>query len=724
MGRKSKKKNQSRNQRKGQPKNQPKATAEPKLKKKAPASKPKTKSHAKVELGNKVLPTKYVYLLGLFLFGLAFLLNSNTFKHNFVLDDHGIIKNNKVTKSPFSVENTIKIFTTSLRDGDVGAGENTLYRPMAKLLFNAEWNAFDGNPHKFHVVNVLLFAILCLLIFLMLYDFFERKWVLPFLITLLFTVHPVHTEVVANIKSGDEILSLIGIVGALRCLQLYYKRQKKYWLILAALVFLIGLFSKESTVAAVAIFPFFIYYSREDFNWKKTLAISSIFLGCSVFFVLARANAPITYSGAELTHPLNNLIVMCEGAVSRFATAVAILGHYLKIFLIPYPLACDYSFSTFKPVGADDAVFLFTFLVLIGGFLYALRALKSKNKMAFGIWWFFITMALASNVFILIGTSFGERLLFTPSLGLSILFVCLLAHFLYKEGGSSIVEKIKASPALWGIILVMSVAFAFKTYDRNAAWKHEYPLFSGDLKANPNSAYLLFYMGNHLSGDERRDILGAQLREAASKGTLSKGSTNLNGAVNQNIEAFIKDSMAKESQKSISYFQRALKIHNDLPADGLNQYGKAYFKLYELDSTYRSPSVIDSALKYYTAANAKDKSNPIFINNIGTTYFQKGIRNGNLQELLQGLPYFREAHEKDSTNADYTNNIGAVYGMQAKYDTALYWFNESLKIDDKDIQALNSMAMTYNNLGNQEKANEFTTRTNNARMEKQRALLE
>jgi hypothetical protein len=149
-------------------------------------AKPKSASSPMPKASTVKAPSKYTawfYALAIFL--LAVLVNSNTFKNNFVLDDHGIIKNNKITKAPVSMDNTIKIFSTPLRKGDFSDLENSLYRPFTKFLFNIEWNLFNGDPHKFHIVNVLLYGLVGIFIFFIFYDIMKKKWVIPFLISLL-----------------------------------------------------------------------------------------------------------------------------------------------------------------------------------------------------------------------------------------------------------------------------------------------------------------------------------------------------------------------------------------------------------------------------------------------------------------------------------------------------------------------------------------------------------
>lgn len=619
---------------------------------------------------------KQLWFVSAFFFLFAVVLYSNTWEHRFVLDDHGIIDNNKITKAEFSWENTKLMFNTPMRRGDVSDKENSLYRPFTKLIFNVQWNAFGGDPHQFHVVNVIFYGLLCMIIFWVLYDLFNKKWVLPFLITLLFTVHPIHTEVVANIKSLDEILAMIGIVAAMRGLQLYLRNGKIIHIAWGTLAFGIGLFSKESTVVGMGIFPLLVYYQEGKIDIKKILISCAPLLVVAIIFVLTRSSVLGQFPQSSETSIMDNLIVMVQDDIpARFATAVMIVGYYIYTFFVPHPLACDYSYSTLEPVGLSHWGFILSFLLCLGGFIYAVRELKKRNKISFGIFWFFITFSLASNVFFLIGTSFGERLFFTPSLGLAIITVCLLAMFFQKEGGTSFLSKIKSSPILWGIVLLVSALYSYKTIARNEDWKDDYTLFSRDIKYNGNSTHLLFYMGNHLPSNERLEVLTYNLSEL--------------GYNQQQIN----DSSNKEVAKSIEYFTKSLNIYPYLPADGYNQLGKAYFRQNQLDS----------ALKYYTKAYTEDSTSSIYTNNMGTVYF-------NRRQFDQALPYFKKAHVMDSTEADFLNNIGCVYGEVKIADSAIYYFAKANKADTMDVKSLQFLDMTYRAMGDTASADYYKNR--------------
>jgi hypothetical protein len=143
-------------------------------------------------------------------------------------------------------------------------------------------------------------------------------------------VHPIHTEVVANIKSGDEVLSLLGSVIALRCVQLYLQQHKMSYLILGVLGYLMGSFSKESTVLMMFMVPLFIYYFTET-DLKKNILISSIFAVCSAFFLFCRHLALSGYPPTSPLSALDNYLVLSNDNIPiRMASAINTLRLVFK----------------------------------------------------------------------------------------------------------------------------------------------------------------------------------------------------------------------------------------------------------------------------------------------------------------------------------------------------------------------------------------------------------
>ena len=141
-------------------------------------------------------------------FILTFALYSNTISNDYNMDDKMLIGENLLTSKGISTDNLQKIFTQPYYQDNMGYSYG--YRPMTTLSFTIERSILGDNPHISHFINLFLYSILCMVLLyaleLMLVNF--NPW-LPILAILIFTCHPLHTEVVASIKNRDEILSFL-----------------------------------------------------------------------------------------------------------------------------------------------------------------------------------------------------------------------------------------------------------------------------------------------------------------------------------------------------------------------------------------------------------------------------------------------------------------------------------------------------------------------------------
>ncbi len=153
----------------------------------------------------------------IFLFVLAFIFYGNTLQNDFALDDSLAILGNSFTTQGFA--GIDDIWTN---DMFVGAHSKEFeltggrYRPLSFTILAIEYEFFGDymddrgvRSHMAfvgHLTNVLLFALSGVLIYLLLLKVFRNfnEWI-PLIAATLFVIHPIHTEVVANIKSMDEI---------------------------------------------------------------------------------------------------------------------------------------------------------------------------------------------------------------------------------------------------------------------------------------------------------------------------------------------------------------------------------------------------------------------------------------------------------------------------------------------------------------------------------------
>jgi len=200
----------------------------------------------------------------LIVFVLAFLLYANTISNDYNLDDELVTINHRTTSKGFS--GISEIFTSFYYEDDVGYKYD--YRPITHVSFAIEHQFFGDNTQVSHAVNVILYALLCLLIFYLANSLApDRSPLLGFLVATIFAIHPIHTEVVASIKNRDEILSLIfGVLAFLSIFKLNSKEGFFKNLIvwgIALMFFLLGYFSKNSIIFIIGLLPFSIILFRK-----------------------------------------------------------------------------------------------------------------------------------------------------------------------------------------------------------------------------------------------------------------------------------------------------------------------------------------------------------------------------------------------------------------------------------------------------------------------------
>ena len=200
--------------------------------------------------------TTYIYLLlflmpkkvqlGAYLgiFILCFVLYGNSLQNDYAMDDHYVIRNNaKVAQGIKGIPN---IFTSRFIENE---SQNFAYRPITLTTFAIEYELFGENPFASHLINLLLYIGTCLLLLRILTRMFAHEhWLLPLLVVGLFLLHPIHSEVVNNVKSRDELLSFLIALFALQAGLSYSKSKKLGYLLLAGVLLTTSLLAKLSSL--------------------------------------------------------------------------------------------------------------------------------------------------------------------------------------------------------------------------------------------------------------------------------------------------------------------------------------------------------------------------------------------------------------------------------------------------------------------------------------------
>ncbi len=439
---------------------------------------------------------------------LALLFYGNTFKNEYAFDDMmAIVSNDYVQRGVAGIgdimtKDAYQSYLEHKNGGNQLAGGR--YRPLSLVTFAIEQQLLgvstnDESPgvthnrtkeeedkmisdmHFRHVVNVLLYAltVVVLLSFLRKVVFKDNPMI-AFVAALLFTVHPIHTEVVANVKSRDEILSVLFI--SLTFLQAfkYKETARKKDLVLGLLCFFLALLSKEYAATLVVLLPLSFYlFNKETIaqSFKSFVPYAIPF----VLYVLLRLSSVNGMADGAEKDIMNNPYLYATGA-QKIATEFLVLLDYLKLLFFPHPLTADYSFNQIPYTDFGNPM-VWLSVVLYAGMAVAMVVLfRQRHLLAFALALYLANLALISNIFFNIGAPMGERLVFHSSIG----FAIVVAYFLYKA-----FDRIKpaatAQAALGGLLVVVVAASGFKTFDRNKAWTNNNTLFLTDVQTSPNS---------------------------------------------------------------------------------------------------------------------------------------------------------------------------------------------------------------------------------------------
>jgi Tfp pilus assembly protein PilF len=593
----------------------------------------------------------------------GFLLYANTLKHGFVLDDVAVIQNNRFVTA--GVKGIPDILTTFYWEGYWNSNAG-LYRPLSLISFAIEYQLSPANPFIHHLFNVLYYALTCCLLFEFLCRVFNKTDRRFFLFAvLLFIVHPIHTEVVANIKSRDELFSLLFFL--LCCRQLYVLPDNgKKRLIFSSLFFLLALLSKEGAIAFIPVIFLIDYLDEKNIpalikKRAALLATTAAWFAWHQYIITSSSSPRITYTYSD------NSLFASSSLLDQKATAFGMFARYIIKSFYPYTLSYDYSFNEI-PIISFMSVPALCGLILFGALIWlAFKTLKTNPLISFCLAMIVLPLMLTGNLFFNIGATMADRFLFIPTIG-SCILICWCVFKIFKIDVSA-----KAPAPVEYILAAVFLLFSVKSFTRNKDWKDDFTLFKTDVHHAPGSARTHFNNALVFEKTITNDPTRAQKEYEVCLG----------------IDPYYHDAILNLGNiymKQANYTAAIKLYHTDLGRyknnpDALGNMGYTFYKMGQRDS----------AVYYLKKAELTGNINAVSCNVLGTLYFEK-------QNYPEAISAYEKGIKKDSTNAEMYNNYGNVLALTNQYQAALKAFQSSYRANNNK-QALYFMAITYNKLG-------------------------
>ena len=298
-----------------------------------------------------------------------------------------------------------------------------LYRPAVILSYAVDWTLADGAPWWFHLHNVVLHALATGLVVLV-----ATAWLpVPAALAagLVFAVHPVHVEAVANVVGRAELLAALGLLLAVLAFRSYRGADSRAarvgWGAATVAAVLLALFSKEHAVVAVAVLALDAWLARSAARrWGGGLL--AVILGCTVAWLVLWQTIAAPYVEGVIAPTLRHL-----SFGQRLATMLPVYLEVLRLLAWPLRLAYDYNPQVIPQ--RTELTVVAALGALVAGAVVALGLLSRRRApaVAFGILMAAVSYAPTSNLLFASGTVLGERALYLPALAPALAAAWLLA---------------------------------------------------------------------------------------------------------------------------------------------------------------------------------------------------------------------------------------------------------------------------------------------------------
>jgi len=603
--------------------------------------------------------SKYLKYWPFLLFIVAgLLLYGNIYNHDYNIDDEYVVIQNPVLEK--GLKGIGEIFTSRYASASGNLGELYFdYRPVVKLSFALEFLLFGRNPQTSNVVNILLYIITAFCLYRLLRLMLPNlHYSFSVLATLLFMVHPTHTEVVASLKNRDEMLSFLFVIIAWFYVIKYGRGGKILHLVYAAAIYLLAYLSKSSALVFLAVFPLSLYFFTE-MRGKKLLWVGALI----AFIALAAQFGPRLF----LPDPIRdfdfveNPLYGETGIFKRVATSATIMLFYLRMLFVPYPMLYYYGFDTIPVVGFANLWVWLSVLLHVAMLVVAVKGFMKRSIWSFIILFYFITLSIYSNLLNPVPGIVAVRFLYATSLAYA-MAVVLLLYTLFRTDLKMANIPIRKLIGPAAIVVLLSIPYVIHTHLRNRAWKNIDSLYRTDVPRLPRSA------------KANAQYAGFIMNRLYTTPNFSLSDPALNFRTNQTIEHF---------KKAIDIYPDYFIAHNNL--------GTVYLRLKrDADSAaYHLKRAIQIA-PHYT---------PPYIS-LGSLYRDQG----NYELALQ---QFKKVIEIDPTRLRAMAEIAYIYNLMGEHDKAKQVNDELLEIDPNSELPFLYRGNYFNQQGNTELAVHF-----------------
>ena len=478
---------------------------------------------------------------------LALLASLTGIRNGFTLDDvHIIFENHRV----HALNEAWRLFGQMYWPPEEGA---SLYRPLTMLAFSAQWAIGHGSPLPFHIANILLYATVSVAVYRFALLLIPAR--AAFIAAALFAIHPVHTEVVANVVGQAELwAALFSIVAASR----YIRARRAGAIRVSDIAILSGLylaacmFKEHAIVLPVLLIAAEMTVVGNEQRLRDRarelwpLFVTLVLAGCLFVFVRSVVIGRVATGGP-------NVLLLGAPFTTRLFTMLRVFMEWVRLFVWPATLSADYSSRRINAATSFDASMLPGLLVIFGAAAIAWSLRRSKPAVTFGLLWAGVTLLMPSNIIVVTGNVLAERTLFLPSVGIVICAGVAAAQLLDAMAEQGRVWRLATATVL-ALLLAAGIA---RSSTRNLVWHDNERLIRQTVLDVPTSYRAHWMLAEYLTdvGETRQGLDEMML-------AVVLGRRNDPGLLSFAADRF---RMANQCSRAMGMYRRALEIDPTLP---------------------------------------------------------------------------------------------------------------------------------------------------------------
>ncbi len=433
---------------------------------------------------------------------ITWLAYSNILHNDFVMDDSTFLFRWPAASS-FDINELIQ--------GSLPGQHSGGYRPIRSIIFAGSYNLFGTNPVGYHIQSIFIHLLCTILVYLIVRQL-TKKSLLAFMTSLLFGVHPIHTEAITWITASIDMIGMIFFLTAFYFYLLYrelseeeegtlkHKKNKStIYYLLSLTAATIAFFSYELTLTLplILIFFDFCFWSSHRRNILRSckayipyfLSVGSYFI--IRFLILKIPNRDITYFAGSAYHTFLTVIK----AVFRYIYVSVFPVHLSYNHMLPGGILTMHRWELQTENILAQSIFDINILVpllIIATFILAAVFYRQRYPLfSFFTGWFFISLLPVLH-FIPSQVILKERYAYVACLTICFLISSLI-YRLYNLKYRNYQKQIKIAASL--LFVCFLLFYGYQTHERNKDWKNERTIMLKEFQNAPKSVFVNYRLG-------------------------------------------------------------------------------------------------------------------------------------------------------------------------------------------------------------------------------------